>query len=204
MSVNLRSMAIASLEDFVIFMKTYIKGNDYEGEQYRDGEYLITPMLKIKLLVKDGCVEFQPPLAQTKETVMECLKAIVESTHKFPRVEKELFPELRGANLYLLPVNWEEDHIQDLVRQAQDIFDKNIIGPKKYICLYEKYSELLNGDAERDKDEFLKGEATLSDFKAKMDGYARLKTEINAIRNFALLNMFELDCAELNKEMSNR
>ena len=52
MSINLRSMAIASLEDFVLFMKTYNKGNDYSGEQYRDGEYLITPMLKIKLVIK--------------------------------------------------------------------------------------------------------------------------------------------------------
>ena len=41
-----------SLEDFVSFMKTYNKGNDYSGEQYRDGEYLITPMLKIKLVIK--------------------------------------------------------------------------------------------------------------------------------------------------------
>ena len=37
-----------------------------------------------------------------------------------------------------------------------------------------------------------------------MDGYVKLKTEINGIRNFALLNMFELDCTELNKEMSDR
>ena len=52
MSINLRSMAIASIEDFVSYMKTYNKGNDYAGDQYRDGEYLITPMLKIKLVIK--------------------------------------------------------------------------------------------------------------------------------------------------------
>ena len=44
----------------------------------------------------------------------------------------------------------------------------------------------------------------LADFKAKMDGYVKLKAEINGIRNFALLNMFELDCMYLNKEMSDR
>ena len=37
-----------------------------------------------------------------------------------------------------------------------------------------------------------------------MDGYVKLKAEINGIRNFALLNMFELDCMYLNKEMSDR
>ncbi len=37
-----------------------------------------------------------------------------------------------------------------------------------------------------------------------MDGYADLNTEIVGIRNYALLNMFELDCSDLNREMSNR
>ena len=71
MSINLRSMAISSLEDFVAFMKTYIKGNDYAGDEYRDGEYFITPMLRIKLIIKDGCVEFSPPLDETKQ-VIDC------------------------------------------------------------------------------------------------------------------------------------
>ena len=128
----------------------------------------------------------------------------MNSTHYFPRVEIELFPELKDARLFLLPVRWQEDHIQGLVRQAEEIFDKNIIGPKKYITLYDKYSTLLTGQAEIDKDEFLKGEATLEDFKNKMDGYSNLKQEINGIRNFAQLNMFELDCTDLNKEMSDR
>ena len=37
-----------------------------------------------------------------------------------------------------------------------------------------------------------------------MDGYSALNAEITSIRSFALLNLLELDCADLNKEMSNR
>ena len=37
-----------------------------------------------------------------------------------------------------------------------------------------------------------------------MEEYSSLNSEINSIRSFALLNMLELDCADLNKEMSNR
>ena len=37
-----------------------------------------------------------------------------------------------------------------------------------------------------------------------MDGYTALNAEITSIRSFALLNLLELDCADLNKEMSNR
>jgi hypothetical protein len=37
-----------------------------------------------------------------------------------------------------------------------------------------------------------------------MESYSALNLEITSIRSFALLNLLELDCADLNKEMSNR
>jgi hypothetical protein len=48
MSINLRSMALASLKDFVNHMKSYAKGNDFEGDTYREGEFLLEPMLTIR------------------------------------------------------------------------------------------------------------------------------------------------------------
>ena len=36
-----------------------------------------------------------------------------------------------------------------------------------------------------------------------MECYSSLNAEISSIRGFALLNLLELDCADLNKEMSN-
>ena len=63
-------------------------------------------MLKIKLVEKDGVVEFSPPLEETKQKIIFCLKHIVENTHDFPRIEKELFPELRrNKQMVLLPGN---------------------------------------------------------------------------------------------------
>ena len=65
---------------------------------------MLTPMLKIKLVEKDGVVEFSPPLEETKQKIIFCLKHIVENTHDFPRIEKELFPELRrNKQMVLLP-----------------------------------------------------------------------------------------------------
>ena len=204
MSIQLRSMAIASLEDFVQFMKNYSKGNNYEGE-YKEGEFLLTPMLRIKLVEKDGLVVFKPPLEKTKEKIIFCLKSIVQQTHDFPRIEKELFPELvKSTQMFLLPVQWEEDHIQSLVQQVIEIFDINAIGPKMYISLYEKYSTLLNGQEEKDKNNFLETKAPLSDFATKMQDYSNLREEICDIRTAAMLNLYELDCHELNKDMSDR
>jgi hypothetical protein len=36
-----------------------------------------------------------------------------------------------------------------------------MIGPKRYISLYEKYSGLLSGEADKDKERFLSGKPPL-------------------------------------------
>ncbi len=82
------------------------------------------------------------------------------------------------------------------------MFEKNVVGPIKYREIYAKYAPLLNGDAARDRDAFLAGGgATLAEFESKMAGYTRLRLEIRAIRNSVLLNLFVLDCGDLNRGM---
>ena len=48
MSINIRSMAISSLEDIVEFMKTFSNGNNFSGDTYREGEFLKQPMLRLR------------------------------------------------------------------------------------------------------------------------------------------------------------
>ena len=43
----------------------------------------------------------------------------------------------------------------------------------------------------------------MSAFQAKMDGYQALATKITAIRGCAMLNMFEIDAADMNAEMAS-
>ena len=58
------------------------------------------------------------------------------------------------------------------------MFEKNVVGPIRYRKIYEKYSTLLNGNAAKDKDQFLMSKATLQEFQAKMDGFMKLKKAI--------------------------
>ena len=84
------------------------------------------------------------------------------STKEFPRVERELFPEFKQRYLtyvltflkvldskgicihthfrplYLLSVNWEEARVQELCSEAVEIFERNVLGPRKYMKLYDK------------------------------------------------------------------
>ena len=61
------------------------------------------------------------------------------------------------------------------------MFEKNVVGPIRYRKTYEIYSPLLNGNATKDKDNFLKSKATLQEFQTKMDGFMKLKKDIQAI-----------------------
>ena len=46
--------------------------------------FLPNPMVSMSLVIEDG-VQFSPPLEQTKEIMVNCLKEIVENTQDFPR-----------------------------------------------------------------------------------------------------------------------
>eukprot|EP00095_Tigriopus_kingsejongensis_P002576 maker-scaffold274_size229011-snap-gene-1.23 protein:Tk02576 transcript:maker-scaffold274_size229011-snap-gene-1.23-mRNA-1 annotation:"hypothetical protein LOTGIDRAFT_210054" len=201
LSLQVRSMALASLKEFVLFMETYAAGNAFPNGQYDDMAHILLPMLNLSLQSAHQKVEFNPSLEDTHDIITSCLQEMIMVTKEFPRVEQELFPDMRGKPLYLLSVNWEEDQVQRLYRRAMDILDRNIVGPKAYVSMYDKYDLLLNGKALEERDAFLSTEASLADFKTRMDGYVQLKREIQAIRNSALLNLFILDCHELNQSM---
>ena len=75
------------------------------------------------------------------------------------------------------------------VGEAVAIFDANTVGPRSYIRMYDSYRDILTGDtllhqgqssskprylfqgqSEKDKDAFLASDASLEQFKARMDG----------------------------------
>lgn len=79
--------------------------------------FLTNPMVAMSLVVGQESgqgVQFNPPLEDTKEIMINCLKEIVENTQSFPRIEKEIFPEYKDEELFLLDVTWEEDYVQQL------------------------------------------------------------------------------------------
>ena len=49
--------------------------------------------------------------------------------------------------------------------EAKAIFDANTVGPRAYVKMYDKYKDILTGQSLNDKEEFLKSEATLDQFR---------------------------------------
>jgi len=152
-------------------------------------------------------------LEEAREIFVSCLREIVNGTAGLERVEAHLFPDLREKwqrdagqgkpRRCLLAVGWQEDHVQDLCKEAEAIFNANFAGPEKYVGLYEEYKELLDGEAERDRDLFLRDTdvADLEAYEGRMAVYERLRRRIRDVRGRATLNLFLLDCRELNAAM---
>jgi len=72
---------------------------------------------------------------------------------------------MRNHRLLLNSVNVEEALVQDYMYQAVDIFKANTVGPQRYLSLYRKYADLLNGKADQEVTAFLSEPHSIVEFQ---------------------------------------
>ncbi|CAD5122382.1 DgyrCDS10813 [Dimorphilus gyrociliatus] len=201
MSNQLRSLTINSLNDFLKFLQIHKNGNDF-GEDYVDLVYNMKQIMLIKLQVEEPKIIFDPPFSECKEIIIRCFKEIINCNDNIPRVEMELFPD---SKMLLRPVRLEESLVQDIINQALEIFQLNIVGPHNYLNSYKSYNDLLNNKAEQAVANFLKQEENdIPDFIKKIREFQNLKDEIASLRITVPLSMFCLNCSELNNDLCQR
>ncbi|XP_074648811.1 dynein axonemal heavy chain 3-like [Tubulanus polymorphus] len=203
MSIQLRSMVINSLADFLKFFEIHGNGNDF-GEQFDELQYVMAQVMIIKLRVEEPKILFDPPFREVKDIILRCFQEIIASGEGLPRVECDLFPDMRGQRLLLRSVKIDESLVSDFTDRAMAIFKSNTIGPQKYLNTYRKYADLLNNKAEQDVTSFLQEQHSILAFKKKINSYQDLKDEICLLRITVPLSMFCLDCIALNNDLALR
>ncbi|XP_033109939.1 dynein heavy chain 3, axonemal-like isoform X2 [Anneissia japonica] len=203
MSIQLRSMVIESLADFLEFFKIHMVGNDFEDE-YHELQYVMPQIMIIKLKVEEPKIVFDPPFRHCRDIILRCFSEIIQSADGLQRVECDIFPELKSHRLLLRTVKLEEQLVTDFIDKAMEIFKLNAVGPSRYLNTYKKYHDLLNNKAEADVTSFLKERHSLQGFMAKINSYLQLKEEISSLHITVPLSMFCLDCRMLNMELCNR
>ncbi|XP_048576009.1 dynein axonemal heavy chain 3 isoform X2 [Nematostella vectensis] len=203
MSIQLRSMVINSLKDFVDFLNHYQDGNDF-GESYSDLRYVMGEIMVVQLRIDGAKLIFDPPFREIRDIILRLLTEIVKSAEDLPRVETELFPDMRDKRLPLRSVAVEEMLVQDYMDRAVDVFKLNTVGPQKYLNTYKKYQDLLNNKAETDVQAFLQDDPVLLALAKKIDEFQSLSREIASLHLSVPLNMLCLNCQEVNQELSLR
>uniref|UniRef100_A0A3Q3X6X1 Dynein heavy chain linker domain-containing protein n=1 Tax=Mola mola TaxID=94237 RepID=A0A3Q3X6X1_MOLML len=194
MSLQLRSLVVESLQDFLHFFTKY-EGNDF-GEVFDYLKYVQSQLLLVKLQVKEDHIDFSPSFQNCWDLIHSAFMEIING------VECVLFPDVKDN--YLRIIYPDESLVTELIDKAEDIFHKNTVGPEKYLNYYRKYSNLLDHSAEQDISAFLKEKHAFEGFAEKMKSVNHLRNEIVALNSTVALSMFCLDACELNNELHDR
>ncbi|XP_033281843.2 dynein axonemal heavy chain 3 [Orcinus orca] len=203
MSLQLRELVIKSLKDLVSFFLVHKDGNDFE-EPYQEMEFFIPQLIMIKLEVNEPIIAFNPSFDDCWELIHNSFLEIIKNSRGIPKVESILFPELKGYNLILGTVNADEKLVSDFVDQTFEVFQKNQVGPYKYLNEYKKYDDLLDNTAEQNITAFLKENHEIEDFVMRINSIKKRRNEIASMHITVPLAMFCLDTMTLNYDLCER
>uniref|UniRef100_A0A8C2VP56 Dynein axonemal heavy chain 3 n=1 Tax=Chinchilla lanigera TaxID=34839 RepID=A0A8C2VP56_CHILA len=198
MSLQLRELVIKSLEDLVSLFMIHKDGNDFE-EPYQEMKFFIPQLIMIKLEVSEPVIVFNPSF--------DVLLVFLEVCRWWSFCVLVLSPfsaSLQGYNLILGTVNMNEKLVADFVDETFEVFQKNQVGPHKYLNVYKKYDDLLDNTAEQSITAFLKENHEIEDFVTRIDSIKKRRSEIASMHITVPLAMFCLDAMILNYELCER
>ncbi|CAL9691103.1 unnamed protein product [Knipowitschia caucasica] len=201
MSLQLRSLVSSSLHDLLSFFSTHQEGNDF-GPVLQDLQYTQPQVLLVKLMLEGSHIRFEPSLDQCWLSIHQAFMEVIQSSKDIPRVESVLFPILELP--HLLTVRPDESWVTDILQEAREIFDKNSVGPEKYLNSYHKYSDLLDERAKCDITAFLTEKHSLEGFAKKIQSIKVTWRKIVSMRVAVPLSMFCLDAGPLNEDLCER
>ncbi|VEN60061.1 unnamed protein product, partial [Callosobruchus maculatus] len=204
MSMQLRTLVIRSLKHFISLILKFKDGNDY-GDEYQDLALINLPILTIQAKPQLGTekITLTPTFGDIQKMFENCFSRIVAINYELPKIEAIMFPEFADQKRFLYPVLETDETVQALHDEMLEAFVTNFIGPEKYLQLYEDYYYLLNGTAKRELEDFfgLDPFPYLKDFSRRIYKYEEVRDEIILLRNNIPLNLFNLDCKELNESL---
>ncbi|XP_053350493.1 dynein axonemal heavy chain 3 [Clarias gariepinus] len=203
MSLQLRGLVITSLQELLHLLSRHRDGNDF-GEFYDELRYTQRPLLLVKLRVEESKVTFQPPLSQCWELIEFSFMHIISSADRLPRVECTLFPELQRRGVTLRSVRQDEALVTNLLRRARVIYQRNTVGPHRYLEMYNKYSNLLDGSARQDVLSFIQEKHSLHGFVKKIKSVNSVWSEISSLRVTVPLSLFCLEAVKLHQDLCDR
>ena len=95
-----------------ITLLCFQQGNDF-GEEFDELQYTQKQVMIIKLQVSEPKIVFDPPFRDCRDIILKCFSEIIASGDSLPRVECDLFPDMRGQRLLLRSVKLEENLVTD-------------------------------------------------------------------------------------------
>ncbi|CAF4055950.1 unnamed protein product, partial [Adineta steineri] len=203
MAAHLRQLVNNSLEDFARFFEEYTDGNDFKTKnpntQYNVMDFTRKPVFTQRLYADGPKIAFDPTNQDIRTMLQRCIKHIVNGAANIPRIESHLFDS--KTKLLLRHVRIDEEIVESTTQRVLYVLTKNLPGPQLYLHEYDQYQNLLNNKSELETTEFLRHPHALDEFESEIKQKTALANEIILKRIWAPLNLFNLDCRDLNEHL---
>ncbi|TPX35722.1 hypothetical protein SmJEL517_g02025 [Synchytrium microbalum] len=183
------------------------------------------PRFQVRLWLRDRTPEFDPPLSDVEEAVLEGFELIIHTVESMPKIDAvinsqasesllKLTNETSAAtsgNPFRTPGANDEIRIKPeavLIEQGAallraycaECFDV----ARSFVSKYDKYKSLLMDEADASVEVFFKEQHSFKEYSAEIERYRSIATEVMGCRRRNELPLIELNCEELHKAIAAR
>lgn len=150
-------------------------------------------------------IEYEPKFEDFETVLINVYDVLLKAVTKMPRVETKLYSEWpTDKPTELKPITLEEV-VNGHKQKVRDLIARESIGPIEHAAKYDKYSALINGQADKDVEQFLNGNRDFDDLSREVRKYQKLSDEITYKSVKVLrLGMFEVHCDELIRALAKK
>ncbi|XP_061774430.1 dynein axonemal heavy chain 7 [Nerophis ophidion] len=198
MATQLQDLVLDSMEDY-----TRLICRDTSSELACD-----YPGFMLHLILEDTYITIEPDVKSFEDILLNMFEFMLRSVSMLPRVETKLYPDwvskTSNSGETLKPIILPEI----LIAQAEEVRKvvyAEYVRPTEYIHEYDKYTSLINKEAEATMERFLNEEQTFQDLMNEVIKYQQLIDQIQyTSRKVVRLGMFEVQAHKLIQALIKR
>lgn len=195
MTSQIRSLALRSIKEFTELF-------DPPQEQSALDQF---GGFVLRLVLDRNTIKFEPLETGLETVLLNMYDVMLKAVGTVPRVETKLYQvEGQKGKAMLKPVI-SDDILETAKKKVCHVLRREMVAPTAHIGTFDKYSFLINGEAESHVDEFLKKDHRFEEYANEVQKYQDLVHEITYSHRRAIrMGMFELHCDDLTRSLAKR